>query len=186
MAPAAAALAGAALAAGSTCTKVPRRPRFWNLTTPPCLAKRVSSLPRPTLVPGKKRVPRWRTMIEPPLTSSPPKRLTPRCCGLESRPLRLEPCPFFCAMSSCSLSSGVRYRCVRRLRCLRQLDLVDADAGVVLAMADRLALRVALLVLEHPDLRALRLADQRRGDQRPLDQRLADRSGRRGVCPSDD
>ena len=33
-------------------------------------------------------------------TASPPKRLTPRRWALESRPFRLEPCPFLCAMES--------------------------------------------------------------------------------------
>src|SRR5579863_5589127 len=35
----------------------------------------------------------------PAATRSPPKRLTPRRCALESRPLRVEPAPFFEANS---------------------------------------------------------------------------------------
>src|SRR6478609_5321180 len=53
----------------------------------------------PTLVPGWNLVPRWRTMIAPPLTSSPPNFFTPSILGLESRPFRVEPPPFFCAMT---------------------------------------------------------------------------------------
>src|SRR6202795_2841459 len=66
---------------------------------PGTFANSVSSLPRPTLSPGKNFVPRWRTRMEPPVTSSPPNRLTPRRCEFESRPLREEPCPFLCAMA---------------------------------------------------------------------------------------
>src|ERR1700682_5930154 len=38
-------------------------------------------------------------MMLPGMTSSPPKRLTPRRCALESRPLRVEPAPFLDANS---------------------------------------------------------------------------------------
>src|SRR5438128_4332511 len=37
-------------------------------------------------------------MISPPLTASPAKVFTPSRCALESRPLRLEPSPFLCAI----------------------------------------------------------------------------------------
>src|SRR3954469_18165525 len=69
-----------------------------NLTAPASRANSVSSLPRPTPAPGWNLVPRWRTRISPALTTWPPKRLTPRYCGLESRPLRLDDAPFLCAM----------------------------------------------------------------------------------------
>src|SRR3978361_2074338 len=76
------------------------RPPFApNSTEPAASANRVSSPPRPTLTPGWKWVPRWRTMISPALTSWPPKRLTPRRWELESRPLRVDDAPFLCAMS---------------------------------------------------------------------------------------
>ena len=52
-----------AVAVGSIETKRPCWPRFWNFTTPLTLAKRVSSLPRPTLRPGFSGVPRWRTTL---------------------------------------------------------------------------------------------------------------------------
>src|ERR1700722_3640097 len=66
---------------------------------PEILAKRVSSLPRPTLAPAFSLVPRWRTMMVPPRTASPPKRLTPRRCAFESRPFLGGPKPFLCAIS---------------------------------------------------------------------------------------
>jgi len=44
-------------------------------------------------------VPRWRTMIAPADTVWPPNTLTPSIFGCESRPLRVEPPPFFCAIS---------------------------------------------------------------------------------------
>src|SRR3990172_2621503 len=45
------------------------------------------------------RVPRWRTRIVPERTCSPPNRLTPKRCDWLSRPLRLQPPPFFWAIS---------------------------------------------------------------------------------------
>src|ERR1043166_595625 len=44
------------------------------------------------------RVPRCRTMIEPPGTSWPPKTFTPRRCEFESRPFLELPNPFLCAI----------------------------------------------------------------------------------------
>src|SRR5919112_228657 len=88
--------------------------------------------------PGWKWVPRWRTMISPALTSWPPKRLTPRRCALESRPLRVEDAPFLCAMSAASA-----------------LDAGDADLGVVLTVPLALAVTGLVLVLQDVDLRAL-------------------------------
>ena len=43
-------------------------------------------------------VPRWRTMTLPVFTAWPANIFTPRRCARESRPLRLEPRPFLCAM----------------------------------------------------------------------------------------
>ena len=47
----------------------PKRPLSAKRTTPATFANSVSSLPRPTLAPGKNFVPRCRTRIEPPETS---------------------------------------------------------------------------------------------------------------------
>src|SRR3954471_10780782 len=96
----------------------------------------------PTPSPGLKRVPRWRTMISPPVTLCPAKIFTPRRLALESRPLRLEPRPFLCAISSAPLADGG-----------------DADARQLLAVA-RAALVAALgLELEHPELRPALVRD---------------------------
>src|SRR5580700_2362758 len=91
-------VAGAGYATALTLTNLPWRPRSRNSTTPVTLAKSVSSLPQPTLSPGFRRVPRWRTMIEPPGTSCPPNTLTPSRCALESRPFLELPNPFLCAI----------------------------------------------------------------------------------------
>src|SRR5438128_2511523 len=58
----------------------------------------VWSRPRPTLRPGFTLVPRWRTMMLPATTASPPNFLTPRRRPAVSRPLRDEPPAFLCAM----------------------------------------------------------------------------------------
>ena len=61
---------------------------------PAARAYSVSSRPMPTPSPALKRLPRWRTMISPPVTTSPAKTFTPRRWPGLSRPLRLEPRPF--------------------------------------------------------------------------------------------
>src|SRR5688572_28647758 len=101
---------------------------------PSTLANSVSSEPRPTLRPGLKRVPRWRTRMEPPVTHCPPKRLTPSICGFESRPLRELPTPFLCAMT-----------------CLH-LDLEDLHRGRLLAMTAVPAVVLPPLELDDQDL----------------------------------
>src|SRR5215472_18630129 len=95
--------------------------------TPVIFANSVSSLPRPTLSPGLMRVPLWRTMMDPPGTSWPPKTLTPRRCALESRPFLELPKPFLCAMTLAH-------------------DVADAHFGVILTMS--LGPLVLLLPLE--------------------------------------
>src|SRR5215813_8408206 len=67
-------------------------------TRPSRVAKIVSSRPMPTPVPGRKRVPRWRTRIIPALTSCPSNSLTPSRFDCESRPFFEEPSPFLCAI----------------------------------------------------------------------------------------
>src|SRR5206468_1520630 len=71
-----------------------------NATCPSVSAKRVWSLPRPTLSPGCHLVPRWRTMMLPARTDSLPNFFTPRRLLSLSRPLRDEPPAFLCAMSN--------------------------------------------------------------------------------------
>src|SRR6185503_18592387 len=92
-------LAGLA-GAGSTLMNLPIRPRSWNFTTPSIRANSESSRPRPTLWPGLKRVPRWRTRMDPPVTNWPPNRLTPRRWELLSRPFLELPPAFLWAIPS--------------------------------------------------------------------------------------
>src|SRR3954451_14818520 len=97
----------------------------------------------PTPSPGLKRVPRWRTMISPPVTVWPAKTFTPRRCACESRPLRLEPRPFLCAICSLRLLR-------RRAREHRDVgDLEDRLLGAVTGAPRVAALR---LELADPDL----------------------------------
>src|SRR3712207_2254459 len=124
--------------------------RVPKVTAPGSSANSVSSPPRPTPRPGWKWVPRWRTMISPAFTTWPPKRLTPRRCAFESRPLREDEAPFLCAMSSSALR-----------------DVADHDVGEGLTVP--LTLVVAGLVLElvDADLRALAVADDLAGHGHP-------------------
>src|SRR5215218_9591815 len=116
----------------------------------------------PTPLPGLKRVPRWRTMISPPVTVWPANTFTPRYLGLESRPLREEPRPFLCAISRVPLA----------------LDRRDADPRQFLAVT-RAALVAALgLELEHPELGAAQVLhdlgfDGGLGQAVPLEHRIA-------------
>src|SRR4051812_39535656 len=136
--------------------------------------------------PGRKRVPRWRTMIIPAFTSWPANIFTPSIFGLESRPLREEPRPFLCAICIrllrgrgllCRRRLRVGLRLRRRLRLLRSrslrlrsrsragrlladrrdLDLREAGAMAVVALVAR-----PLLVLADPDLLAEDMADDGR------------------------
>ena len=71
-------------------------PLVYNLTE---TRKIVSSEPRPTLMPGKNLVPRWRTMMEPAGMVWPPNALTPSRWPLLSRPFVVEPWDFVEAMA---------------------------------------------------------------------------------------
>src|SRR5713101_5531362 len=100
--------------------KRPLRPLSSKRTMPVMRANSVSSLPRPTFRPGLWRVPRGRTRVVPAWTSGPPKRLTPRRCPCESRPLVDEPPPFLCAIGG---SFPAKF------------DVADLHGGVVLPVA---------------------------------------------------
>src|SRR3954452_8750107 len=91
--------------------------------------------------PALKREPRWRTMISPPETVCPANTFTPRRLALESRPLRLEPSPFLCAIGSLAPEVG------------------DADAGEPLPMAGAPLVPALGLELEHAQLRTALVAD---------------------------
>src|SRR5919202_6448737 len=107
-------------------------------------------MPAPS--PGLKRVPRWRTMISPPVTVCPANTLTPSRFAFESRPLRLEPSPFLCAIRSSAP------------------DLRDADARQVLPVAGAPLVPALGLELEDAQLRAALV-----GDDLGRHGRLADR-----------
>src|SRR4051794_5470678 len=140
-----------AYSCGSTEITRPRRPAL-NCTTPGRDAKIVSSLPMPTPSPGRKRVPRWRTMISPPLTVWPANTFTPRRLAFESRPLRLEPSPFLCAISGFLVRLGPRAPA-------GDLDARHLDAGQLLAVAGAALVAALGLELEHAQLRAALVTD---------------------------
>src|SRR5438309_10657791 len=79
-------------------------------------------------------------MIAPASTRAPAYSLTPSRWPALSRPLRVEPAPFLCAMSLC-------------------LDLRDSESRLVLPVAARLPRTRLVLVLEHPDLRSSSMPD---------------------------
>jgi hypothetical protein len=83
------------------------RSRRSNVTMPSILAKRVKSLPNPTLAPGWMRVPFCRTKMEPAWTICPPYRFTPSLWPALSRPFRELPCPFLCAMKTSQIQFKV-------------------------------------------------------------------------------
>src|SRR5437899_551659 len=92
----------------------------------------------------------------PAVTFSPAKRFTPRIFGLESRPLRVEPWPFLCAMTLCRLDAG------------------DLHGRQVLTVAVLAHVVARVLELEHDELLRAVLADDLGGDLRAADERLAD------------
>src|SRR3954469_14513987 len=132
-------------------TTRPRRPRA-NSTVPARAAKIVSSRPMPAPSPGRKRVPRWRTMISPPVTVWPAKTLTPRRFEFESRPLRLEPRPFLCAIALGPLP-----------------DRRDPHPGQLLAVARAPLVAALRLELDHAQLRPALVPDDLRGDRAAVD-----------------
>src|SRR3712207_353957 len=105
----------------------------------------------PTPTPGLKRVPRWRTMISPPVTTWPAKTFTPRNWGFESRPLRLEPRPFLCAISWSPSLLGLGRG--------SQVDPGDPDARELLAVTGAALVAALGLELEDADLRTALVAE---------------------------
>src|SRR5947209_16656508 len=105
--------------------------------------------------PGLKRVPRWRTMISPPVTTWPANSLTPRRCAAESRPLRLEPRPFLCAIR-CLLLRGRLAR--------QQLHLLDLEPRQLRPVSLSALVAALRLELEHADLLAALVARHYRLD----------------------
>src|ERR1044072_4499028 len=121
---------------------LPERPLSSNLTTPSMSENSVSSLPRPTFLPGFHLVPRCRARMFPPSTRSPPNFFSPNRCEFESRPLRDEPTPFLCAIkpspidSTNQLSNRIYFQC--------RISLAVTLGSFVL---------FSPLLLEHHDLR---------------------------------
>src|SRR6476661_4432337 len=150
--------------------------RVVNSSVPAALANSVSSLPMPTPSPGLNRVPRWRTMISPPLTYWPAKTLTPRRWASESRPLREEPRPFLCAIRRYPRgSSGPTSGWSRTTSgVLFDLDVGDFQAGELLPVTGELLVAPLGLELEDPELRVALVTEHLGGD-RGLGQRVAER-----------
>src|SRR6476659_8841352 len=136
-------------------TNLPMLPRSLNSTTPVTLAKRVSSFPQPTLMPGLIFVPRCRTIMEPPGTSWPPKTFTPSRCALESRPFLELPKPFLCA--------------IRHLN----RNIADLHLGVGLAVYDGFLVLLFPFEFEDDDLVAAAFAEDRRLDRAAATDQLA-------------
>src|SRR5581483_7388067 len=150
-------------ATGSTDAKRPRLPWSENLTRPLTLANKVSSDPMPTLVPGLIRVPRCRTMIDPPVTSSPANAFTPRRWALESRPFVELPPPFLCAIAESSSVEACRRLKSGGIGDAVRLDGLDAYLGKILAVSLQLLVLLFALVMEHQDLVPAAVADDLSG-----------------------
>src|SRR6185436_13237827 len=88
----------------------------------------------PTFVPGCTCVPRWRTRMLPASTCSPPNRFTPSRLEWDSRPLRVLPPAFLCAMRVASCAASARAD-IRDLHFGEGLTM-GAAAHVVLATAE--------------------------------------------------
>src|SRR5690606_23157092 len=85
----------------------------------------------------------------PATSNSPPKRLAPRRLDSESRPLRVLPPAFLCAIT-CYLSAGA--------------DAGDLDFGELLAMPKRALVVLAALEFHARDLLGLGVPHDRSGD----------------------
>src|SRR6516164_11006669 len=98
----------------------------------------------PTCVPGWNLVPRWRTMMWPGTTISPPNFLTPSRRPRLSRPLRDEPPAFLCAI-------GHSFLMPRPAR-TGTSDLGNPKHGLVLAMPFLAPVVLPPLLFEDDDL----------------------------------
>src|SRR5262245_22722942 len=138
---------------GSIRTRVRSLPQRSYLMMPSTSANSVQSRPTPTLAPGWTRVPTWRTRMLPALACWPPYILTPRRCPWLSRPLRLLPCPFLCAISA---------------------DLRHLDGGDALPVPAAAPVVLAALLLVDEDLSVAALGEDLPAHDGALDQRRAD------------
>src|SRR6186713_2587790 len=121
---------------------------------PEILANRVWSTPMPTLAPARTGVPRWRIRILPARTCSPPKRFTPSRLEWESRPLRVLPPAFLCAMSAKSSKNLSKVGSGSACADVRHLDL-----GKRLTMSSLPHVVLAAAELDDADLGGLAMAN---------------------------
>src|SRR4030088_3773532 len=140
-------------------------PRFWNFTLPEIFANSVWSVPVPTLVPARTGVPRWRTRIFPARTDSPPKRFTPSRLECESRPFRVLPPAFLCAMSA-NPAKKAQYASARA-------DVRDLDLGEHLPVSLLPQIVLAAAELHDAHLGALAVANYGGDDLAALQKGLA-------------
>src|ERR1041385_993454 len=111
----------------------------------------------PALTPALNLLPRWRTMMLPAITGSPPNFFSPSRFDSESRPLRVEPPAFLCAMVLLPL--------------LR--DPGDLHFREVLPVTLLLVIVLAAAMLDDADLVAAAVRHDLGGDLAALDQRRA-------------
>src|SRR5215470_5159178 len=104
----------------------------------------------------------------PPFTNWPPKRLMPRRCPWESRPLTDEPPPFLCAIEKprsvfarCDYAESARNARVKVPACpsLRQLNIANFNGREVLPVPALNFVLARLLELQHLKLLATAMRD---------------------------
>src|SRR5271169_4699164 len=117
----------------------------------------------PTYGPGWNLVPRWRTMMLPGITASPPNFLTPSRRPRVSRPLREEPPAFLCAMCHALL--------LRMRQPVGALDFTNAQHGLVLAMPFLAPIIFPPLLFEDDDFCRSALLDDGGADRSAGEQR---------------
>src|SRR5437868_8117189 len=109
----------------------------------------------PALRPARNLLPRWRTTMLPAMTCSPPNFFRPSRLDSESRPLRVLPPAFLCAMALLG-------------------DAGDLHFGEVLPVTLLLVIVLAAAVLDDADLVAAAMRHDLGCDLAALDQRAAD------------
>src|SRR5438132_13483088 len=99
-------------------------------------------------------------MISPPETLWPANTFTPSIFGFESRPFRLDPSPFLCAIAG-PLPRGLRTalcglrisRLLRRWLPAQQLHFLDLESRQLRAVSGPAPVPLLRSVLEHAHLR---------------------------------